>query len=100
MIREDGFNNRKIYIMNANNQRFNNNATGNFDNSLAKMNSKRNDLVQTANSSNTLKPIEAVRGSRENFVIQNNHISNFGKKVPSNNYVSRALDNSRFKKAS
>lgn len=100
MIREDGFNNRKLYVMNANNSRFNNNKSGKFDNSLAKMNSERRNLVQTADSSSTLKPIEDVRGNRENFVIQNNHISNFGKKVPDNNYVSRALNNNRFKKVS
>ena len=99
MIKEDGFNNRKIFVMNANNERFNN-KSGNFDNSLAKMNSERRGLVQTTNSSETIKPIEEVRGSRENFIIQNNHINNFGKKPNQDNYVTRALDNNKFKKVS
>ena len=96
----DGFNNRKIYVMNANNKRFNNGKSGKFDNSLAKMNSERRGLVQTTDSSETIKPIEDVRGSRENFIIQNNHISNFGKKMPTDNYVSKALNNNKFKKVS
>ena len=99
MIKEDGFNNRKIFVMNANNERFNN-KSGNFDNSLAKMNSERRGLVQTTNSSEPLKPIEEVRGNKENFIIRNNNMNNFGKKPNKDNYVSRALNNNNYKKVS
>lgn len=101
MIKEDGFNNRKLYVMNSNDRStISRNGAGNFDNSLAKMNSERRGLVQTTNSSVPLKPIEEVKGNKENFIIRNNHINNFGKKPNKDNYVSRALNNNMFKKAS
>ena len=94
----DGHNERTIYILNGNNK---NKANGNFDNSFAKMKSEeRRGLVQTTDSSESIKPIEETRGHIENFVVQNNHISNFGKKMPNDNYVSRALNNNKFKKVS
>ena len=97
----DGFNERNFYVRKSTDiNRLKSKGPSKFDNSLAKMNSERRGLVQTTDSSEPLKPIEDVRGSRENFIIQNNHISNFGKKVPDNNYVSRALNNNKFKKIS
>ena len=55
-------------------------------------------LVQTSHSSEVIKPLEETRGTRDNFVVQSSHISNFNRPVNQNNPVSRAMANNKFKR--
>ena len=95
----DGFNNRSVYINNANDMsKIQKNGPSNIDNSVAKMRMAENRPdIQTVNSDKKIEKVEA-RGSRENFVLRNHNIMNVNKTFNSNNPVSNALNKNTFKK--
>ena len=100
MILNDGFENRRAFINKS--REMNNlkkNGPSNFDNSFAKRRSEeRRGLVQTTDSSMNVKPLEEVRGTRDNFVVQNSHVNNFNRPTNQNSRVIDALNNNRFKR--
>lgn len=95
----DGFSDRTLYVRQAvDRNKLNSNGPSNFDNSFAKMKSEeRKHIVETVNTDKNIH-IEEVHGNRENFVIRNNNLNNFNKKVNPDNPVQRALNNNMFKR--
>lgn len=93
----DGFNERSIYIHNANdmNKLKENNPI--FDNSFAKMRTEeRRNKVETTNN-NAIVSNEEVRGNKDNFIVRNTNMNNSNVKVNSNNPVQNALNRNMFK---
>ncbi len=95
----DGFNNRHIYINNANDaRRLKQNGPINSDSSVAQMRINENKPdIKTVNTDKTILK-EDVRGNRENFVLRNNNMMNANRKVNPNNPVSNAMNRNMFKK--
>lgn len=93
----DGFNERSIYIHNANdmNKLKENNPT--FDNSFAKMRTEeRRNKVETTNN-DVINSNEEIRGNKDSFIIRNSKMNNFNAKVNPNNPVQNALNRNMFK---
>jgi hypothetical protein len=95
----DGFNNRMVYINNANDvNRINRNGPSNSDSSVAQMRIAENKPdIQTVNFDKKEEKVEA-RGSRENFILRNNNMMNINKRVNPNNPVNNAMNRNIFKK--
>lgn len=91
----DGYNERNNFIRNSNDMNnLRKSGPSNFDNSFAKMRSEeRRNLVQTTDSSESIKPLEETRGTKDNFIVRNSHINNFNKPANQNNRVIDALNN-------
>lgn len=94
----DGFNERNTFIRRSNDMnKLRKNGPSKFDNSFAKMRTEeRRGIVKTTNSNMCIKPLEDVRGVKDNFVVQNSHINNFNRSVNKNNRVTNALNRNRF----
>ena len=95
----DGFNNRMVYINNANDaSMINMNGPSNSDSSVAKMRIAENKPdIQTVNYDKTIEKVEA-KGSRENFVLRNNNMMNVNRRVNPNNPVNNTMNRNIFKK--
>ena len=95
----DGFNNRSVYINNANDaNRLRKSGPINSDSSVAQMRINENKPdIKTVNTDKTILK-EEVRGSRENFILRNNNINNVNRPINANNPVSNALNRNKFKK--
>ena len=95
----DGFNNRSVYINNANDaNRLSKNGPINSDSSVVQMRINENKPdIKTVNTDKIILK-EEVRGSRENFILRNNNMNNVNRPINSNNPVSNALNRNRFKK--
>ena len=94
----DGFNERSIYIKNANdmNKLKQNNPT--FDNSFAKMKTeeRRNEVETTKNDATIVN--EETRGTKDNFVVRTANMNNSNANVNPNNPIQNALNRNMFKK--
>ena len=78
----DGFETRRMVVMNGNNK-----PDGNFDNSFAKMRTEeRRNLVTTTDSNIDTKPLEETRGTRDNFVVRNSQIDNLHRMMNQNRF--------------
>ena len=95
----DGFNDRSIYIHNANDKnRLNNAGPSNLDSSFAKMKVSENKPdIKTVDTDKKIE-VEEVKGSRENFVLRNHNMMNANSRVNPNNPVSNAMNRNMFKK--
>lgn len=96
----DGFNDRSIYINNANDKnRLNKMGPSNIDNSFVKMKMDENKPdIKTVDTRNSIERIEEVRGNRENFILRNNNMRNANSNSNLNNPVRNALDKNMFKR--
>jgi len=95
----DGFNERRIYINNANDKnKLNKMGPSNIDNSFAKMKVAENKPdIDTVNNDKVIVP-EEVRGNRENFLLRNNNMINANRNITQNNPVRDAMNKNMFKK--
>ena len=96
----DGFNDRNIYINNANDRnRLNKMGPSNIDSSFAKMKVDENKPdIKTVDTHSSIERVEEVRGSRENFVLRNNNMRNANVNPSMNNPVRNAMDKNMFKR--
>lgn len=96
----DGFNERTIYINNANDRnRLNKMGPSNIDSSFAKMKIEENRPdIKTVDTNSNVEIIEEVRGNRENFILRNNNMRNANTNPNLNNPVKNAMDRNMFKR--
>ena len=95
----DGFNNRMVYINNANDvNSIQRNGPSNSDSSVAQMRIAENKPnVQTVNNDKSIEKIEA-RGAKDNFVLRNHNMMNANRTINANNPVNNAMNKNIFKR--
>ena len=95
----DGFNDRSIYINNANDRsRIEKNGPSNIDSSVVQMKIDENKPEVNTYEEKKSTYIEETRGEKDNFVLRNYNMRNANRSVPSNNPSMNAMNRNMFRK--